>query len=303
MLRGSPGAFRSALRFLSTEPSVAPQTRTKRKVTPYMAFMTASLKGTTGQRTPVVMKAFAAEWKVLSEEERAKYIAKAEELNTNLPQVPLKPRTECAKKRKLNAYTAFMMLNMKGKDGSDTLKACAAEWKTLSDQERSQFRLKAEVLNIDRPLTVHLKTQRFGFIHGFNVFVKERNRPGEVEDLTDRMRALGTAWKALRPDAQQPYRDAAIAENAKRRVRQICSHRQIQPQGLSAFNMFMKERYSSVTEGNHSERLKKLHQAWKALFPEDRQRYKEAAVAENFKRGMEAANKLAPPSPSPQPAS
>jgi len=389
MRRLVPDTFCSAARIFSTatEPSVAAQTRPRRKLTAFVAFLATSLKRTTGLRMGEAMKACAAEWKILGDEERANYAAKAEELNAHPPQVPVRRKKKCGDqqqprvssltphnmfvkdrydsvrdrnlfdrlkalgaawkalapeerqrykeaadienfkrraeaaeahteagkprtKQRTSAYQLFMASSLKVGTGSmqeraEAMKASNAAWKTLGEDEKAQYIANAEehnatqlqfpakLLRQDRPRHIYR-------LSALNVFMKDQYSLVAKENHPDGFKALHVAWKALAPEERERYKEAADIANVKRRAEAIRFHRPRHIHGLSAFNMFMKEQYSSVVVEKHLDRFKALHMAWKALAPEAMQRYQEAADADNTRRWAEAANKITPLSPKPR---
>jgi mRNA-degrading endonuclease RelE of RelBE toxin-antitoxin system len=313
-LRLVPSVLRSALRSLSTgtEPPAAAQTRTKRKVTPYMAFMTASLKGNTGQwGTGQGMKAFAAEWKVLSEEERSKHATKADELNANLPQVPLRPLwKQRGSKKDLTPHNIFVKEQLdavRDHPARDRLKVFGKMWQSLNPGERQRYKESADAEREKRSVeaanghAATVKTQTKRKMSPYTVFMASslKKLPGSTGcSNEDRMKISVAAWKALSEEEKARYQ--AKAEELNANLPQVLIKR---PRRVSALNVFFKEQFASLPEEKLSDCFQALHVAWQALNPEERQRYKEAANTEYAKQFADAANILTSTSPNPPPAS
>lgn len=214
------------------------------------------------------------------------------------------------------------------------MKIAVAAWQAMSEEEKSHLQAKAEELHAQKqhallpqaPLKPPKKDQsrlprtRRRELTPLNIFVKERYNSVLDEKFQDRLKTLGTAWKALTTEERQRYQEAADVENTKHREEGAAKPVSLSPNPLplsepktsqsppgphinrpprvrivSALNMFFKEQFALLGE-KHPYRFKVLHVAWKTLVPEERQRYKEAAKSECAKRMAETTNNLGIPS-------
>lgn len=356
MSRLLPAGWLSVARSLSTAAAEAPapQTRTKRKVSAYQAFIAFSIKGAVGDRIQDKMKASAAAWRALSDDDKAQYVTKAEELNTDLPQVLVKLRRKHRPPRvsgmsALNLFTKEQYALVEGQNNSERFKALHVAWKALTPEEQLRYQTAAVIENtkcrtevaakppppspssppVSKPKAPHTspaihRPLRKRNLTPLNMFVKEQYDSVLDEKVHGRLKALGTAWRALTPEERQQYKEAADAENAKRSAKiaakppppspsspagskpnarhtppEVNIDRPRRVQKVSALNLFFQEQFVLVPVQKHIDRFKALHAAWKALTPEERQRYKEVANTKKVNRQGSVIHKPAFPSLSP----
>ena len=94
-----------------------------------------------------LMSKFSKEWKVLSDTEKQPFLDRAREVNTasGIDTTEAKPKT----KKKISGYNLFYMQNKDAikeelADGQKLMAEVGAQWRALSEDEQSQWRVKAE---------------------------------------------------------------------------------------------------------------------------------------------------------------
>lgn len=101
-----------------------------------------------GGKLVTMFKLASDEWKALKPEKRAEYQSKADELNASNGVVKAKDRVK--PKKRVSGYNVFVV-EYRSKHGNepDLFKKASAEWKSLSDAQKTEYNTKAQQQNVE----------------------------------------------------------------------------------------------------------------------------------------------------------
>ena len=189
--------------------------KTTRNSTPYNAYMKDVLAGYKDEHPGVAhtdaFKAVAEKWKTMDENEKQAYQIQADAMNA-------KAATDGRKKRKqrmtpYNAYLKDVLAGYKSKHPgvthTDAFKAVTEKWKTMDENEKQAYQIRADAKKSKRPKKKS----------AYDIFRKEFDHEGykaKHPDASkgDRLRFIIAAWQETSDAEKQAYKDKAAAQNA-----------------------------------------------------------------------------------------
>ena len=186
-----------------------------KRITPYNAYMKDVLAGYKDEHPGVAhtdaFKAVAEKWKTMDENEKQAYQIQADAMNA-------KAATDGRKKRKqrmtpYNAYLKDVLAGYKSKHPgvthTDAFKAVTEKWKTMDENEKQAYQIRADAKKSKRPKKKS----------AYDIFRKEFDHEGykaKHPDASkgDRLRFIIAAWQETSDAEKQAYKDKAAAQNA-----------------------------------------------------------------------------------------
>ena len=249
-------------------------------------------------------KIIAAQWKELSETDRQPYVEASEAEKTEMIATKLatgQPLTGKVRKRARSAYTLYTMddevkskVKVDHPDASftDFSKILAAQWKTLTDQDREKYTIasgKEKEEMAEKPsiqgTTKKPKQKRAKSaytLYSSDPEVREKVTKANPEaDFGTLSKLISAQWQGLSDQLKKPYLDASEKEKTEMALIKA-ANKPAKSRAKSAYLHFsMNSVVRNAAKSAHpdksvTELAKVLGAQWKALTDDDRLPYKKA---------------------------